>query len=139
MLKSLLLLIALFVYSDSIGIRPSQFIGVRGQLKCNGKAASKVLVKLYDHDTFTLDDKIAEGKTDSQGSFEISGNAHEVSRITPKLNVYHDCDDLLPCQRKFSITIPKSYINQAQSSRFYDAGTIELAGKFPGESRDCIH
>ena len=29
---------------------------------------------------------------------------------------------------KFSITIPKSYINKAISSSFYDAGAIELAG-----------
>jgi hypothetical protein len=29
-----------------------------------------------------LDDKIVEGKTDSKGSFEIPGNAHEVIRIS---------------------------------------------------------
>lgn len=106
-MKFLVVSLIFIATTEAIGIRPSQFIGVRGTLKCNGKPASKVLVKLYDHDSktfytifgtflaFTLDDKIAEGKTDSKGNYEISGTAHEVSRITPKLNIYHDCEDLL--------------------------------------------
>lgn len=35
----------------SLSVRPDQTIGVRGTLHCNGKAASGVLVKLYDHDS----------------------------------------------------------------------------------------
>ncbi|KAH7711832.1 hypothetical protein AAVH_20824, partial [Aphelenchoides avenae] len=120
-------------------VRPSQTIGVRGTLKCNGKPASGVLVKLYDHDTFTRDDKIASGRTDAQGNFQISGTANEFTRITPKFNIYHDCEDWKPCQRKVSIYIPKSYVSQIRSKPIYDAGTLELAGAFPGESRDCLH
>ena len=124
----------------NVGVRPQQSIGVKGMLKCNGKPAAGVLVKLYDHDTFTRDDKIASGRTDAQGHFEISGTAREVSRITPKFNIYHDCDDLLPCQRKVSINIPKNYISSGGTSKnIYDAGTLELAGKFAGEGRDCLH
>uniref|UniRef100_A0AC34F8I7 Transthyretin-like protein 5 n=1 Tax=Panagrolaimus sp. ES5 TaxID=591445 RepID=A0AC34F8I7_9BILA len=126
--------------AEYIKARPSQSIGVRGMLKCNGRPASGVLVKLYDHDTFTLDDKIASGRTDSQGRFEISGTAHEISRITPKFNIYHDCEDWLPCQRKISINIPKSYITRGENANsIYDVGTMELAGQFAGESRDCLH
>ena len=33
---------------------PAQTIGVRGNLKCNGKPAGRVLVKLYDHDSKLL-------------------------------------------------------------------------------------
>jgi hypothetical protein len=125
----------------SLHVRPSQTVGVSGQLKCNGQPASGVLVKLFDHDTFTRDDKIASGRTDGQGRFSISGTAHEVTRITPKFNIYHDCNDgLTPCQRKVSIYIPKDFITRGeQSSKIYDAGTLELAGKFAGESRDCLH
>uniref|UniRef100_A0A914EP52 Transthyretin-like family protein n=1 Tax=Acrobeloides nanus TaxID=290746 RepID=A0A914EP52_9BILA len=122
------------------GVRPSQAIGVRGQLLCNGLPASDVLVKLYDHDTFTLDDLIAKGKTNYDGFFEISGHEHEITRITPKLNVYHDCDDIWPCQRKFSIYIPKDYITSGKYALdFYNIGTIELAGEIDGEERDCFH
>uniref|UniRef100_A0AC35EW78 Uncharacterized protein n=1 Tax=Panagrolaimus sp. PS1159 TaxID=55785 RepID=A0AC35EW78_9BILA len=129
-----------YINAASVGVRPEQAIGVRGVLKCNGRPASGVLVKLYDHDTFTLDDKIASGRTDSQGRFEISGTAREVSRITPKFNIYHDCEDWMPCQRKVSINIPKNYITRGSNSKnIYDAGTMELAGKFPGEGRDCLH
>uniref|UniRef100_A0AC35FM91 Uncharacterized protein n=1 Tax=Panagrolaimus sp. PS1159 TaxID=55785 RepID=A0AC35FM91_9BILA len=133
-------LIAIAAAKEIIKARPQQTIGVRGTLKCNGKPAGKVLVKLYDHDTFTFDDKIASGRTDAQGNFEISGTGHEISRVTPKFNIYHDCQDFKPCQRKVAITIPKSYITSGkEAKKIYDAGTIELAGQFPGEERDCIH
>ena len=133
-------LIAIDNAKEIVKARPQQTIGVRGVLKCNGKPAGRVLVKLYDHDTFTFDDKIASGRTDAQGNFEISGTGHEISRVTPKFNIYHDCQDFKPCQRKVSITIPKSYITSGkEAKKVYDAGTIELAGTFPGEARDCIH
>ncbi|KAH7719457.1 CRE-TTR-8 protein [Aphelenchoides avenae] len=137
---ALSLLAAFVVATNAVSVRPSQSIGVRGQLKCKGRPASGVLVKLYDHDTFTIDDKIAQGRTDGQGYFEISGTANEVSRITPKFNIYHDCDDWKPCQRKVSIYVPKSFISRSShASKIYDAGVLELSGKFPGEGRDCLH
>ncbi|KAI1705498.1 transthyretin-like family domain-containing protein [Ditylenchus destructor] len=126
--------------SQQMSIRPAQSVAVRGKLTCNGRPASDVLVKLYDHDTFTLDDKMASGQTDSEGMYQISGHAHEVSRITPKLNIYHDCNDWMPCQRKVSIYIPKSYITEGKEpEKTYDAGSLELSGEFEGESRDCFH
>ena len=52
------LIIALFLVAfttiqaaEYLGLRPDQSIGVRGMLKCNGRPASNVLVKLYDHDS----------------------------------------------------------------------------------------
>jgi hypothetical protein len=102
------LFVASIYAKEYLGLRPDQTIGVRGVLKCNARPASGVLVKLYDHDSklklnfkfklfiaFTLDDKIASGRTRADGSFEISGTAHEISRITPKFNIYHDCNDWL--------------------------------------------
>uniref|UniRef100_A0A915EF34 CX domain-containing protein n=1 Tax=Ditylenchus dipsaci TaxID=166011 RepID=A0A915EF34_9BILA len=123
-----------------LSVRPSQAVGVRGQLRCNGMPAAGVLVKLYDHDTFTLDDKIASGRTDGMGNFLLAGHAHEITRITPKLNIYHDCNDWLPCQRKVSIYIPHNYVSQGEmAQQIYDTGSMELAGSFENESRDCIH
>uniref|UniRef100_A0A914CX88 Uncharacterized protein n=1 Tax=Acrobeloides nanus TaxID=290746 RepID=A0A914CX88_9BILA len=113
------------------GIRPAQAIGVRGILLCNGRPESDVLVKLYDHDTFTLDDLIAKGKTDYNGNFQIAGHEHEISRITPKLNIYHDCNDWWPCQRKISIYVPKAYITPGKyADYFYNVGVIELSVNF---------
>lgn len=72
-------------------------------------------------------------------------------------NIYHDCDDgLTPCQRKISIMvrqrdgkgqrakclqkIPDKYIaSDEHPETYFDAGRIELEGKFKGEERDCIH
>uniref|UniRef100_A0A914DZQ0 Transthyretin-like protein 5 n=1 Tax=Acrobeloides nanus TaxID=290746 RepID=A0A914DZQ0_9BILA len=125
-----------------IHLRPTQSVGVRGTLLCNGRPESNVLVKLYDHDTFTLDDLMAKGKSDSRGQFLLNGKANEISRVTPRLNIYHDCNDgLMPCQRKLTIEIPKSFITRGGSNpqQIYDIGALELANKVKGESRDCLH
>ncbi|KAK6052848.1 Transthyretin-like family protein [Cooperia oncophora] len=87
------------------------------------------------------DEFMAGGKTDSSGHFEISGHASEFTSIEPKLNIYHDCDDgIKPCQRKLSIHIPGDYISSGEvAKKFFDFGTFQLAGKYAGETRDCIH
>ena len=41
------------------------------------------------------DDLLDEGTTDSSGHFELSGSTTEITSIDPKLNIYHDCNDLL--------------------------------------------
>ncbi|VDN30241.1 unnamed protein product [Gongylonema pulchrum] len=93
-----------------------QSAGVRGTLMCNGRPANRVLVKLYDDDRgIDMDDFMGEAKSDSQGNFEVSGYIHEMSPIDPKINIYHDCND------------------------GWKASNVELAGKFAGETRDCIH
>uniref|UniRef100_A0A915CP91 Uncharacterized protein n=1 Tax=Ditylenchus dipsaci TaxID=166011 RepID=A0A915CP91_9BILA len=44
----------------------------------------------------------------------LSGTAREMSKIDPKLYVYHDCNDgWKPCQRRFSIMIPDKYVTMA--------------------------
>uniref|UniRef100_A0A183D1M0 Transthyretin-like family protein n=1 Tax=Gongylonema pulchrum TaxID=637853 RepID=A0A183D1M0_9BILA len=93
-----------------------QSAGVRGTLMCNGRPANRVLVKLYDDDRgIDMDDFMGEAKSDSQGNFE-------------------------PCQRKISIMIPDGYITEAKvPKKWYNVGNVELAGKFAGETRDCIH
>jgi hypothetical protein len=40
-----------------------------------------------------LDDLMAEGVTDSQGRFQLTGHTTEMTDIDPKLNIYHDCKD----------------------------------------------
>uniref|UniRef100_A0A1I8BNP3 Transthyretin-like protein 5 n=1 Tax=Meloidogyne hapla TaxID=6305 RepID=A0A1I8BNP3_MELHA len=125
-----------------IGIGRLQSSGVEGYLTCEGKPAANVLVKLYDDDRgIDKDDLMAKGYTDKKGYFKLEGHTHEFTTIDPKFNVYHDCNDgLTPCQRKISIMIPDKYVTQGKKpEKYYDAGTIELAGKFKGEERDCLH
>ncbi|KAI6184957.1 Transthyretin-like protein 5 [Aphelenchoides bicaudatus] len=118
-----------------------QSAGVKGVLICNGKPAANVKVKLYDEDTTDLDDLLQEGLTDEDGKFELSGKETEITQIDPKLNIYHDCnDESLPCLKKFSIYIPKDYVSEGPSPRkIFDAGTLNLSGKFSGEGRDCLN
>ncbi|TKR71947.1 hypothetical protein L596_019475 [Steinernema carpocapsae] len=125
-----------------MGIGRTQSAGVRGTLMCNNKPAANVKVKLYDDDRgIGMDDLMASGRTDSRGYFELKGHETEITDIDPKLNIYHDCEDgIKPCQRKISIMIPDSYISSGKTpQRIYEAGTIQLAGKWKGEKRDCIN
>lgn len=90
-----------------------QSVGVIGTLKCNGKPAKGVKVKLYEKELSercsfqaiplaadrqlrfvisVFDRKMAEDKTDGNGWFKVSGTAKEVSKIDPQLNIYHKCN-----------------------------------------------
>ncbi|KAL6727645.1 hypothetical protein Aduo_009504 [Ancylostoma duodenale] len=140
MLK-LLVLCTVVCSVSSLGLGRTQSSGVKGRLICDGKPAAGVTVKLYDDDRgVDADDLMASGKTNSNGEFELRGYTEEFTPIDPKLNIYHDCNDLKPCQRKFTIKLPDSYITNGKTpKKIYDAGTIQLAGAFPGEERDCLH
>uniref|UniRef100_F1LFY5 Transthyretin-like protein 5 n=2 Tax=Ascaris TaxID=6251 RepID=F1LFY5_ASCSU len=126
----------------SLKIGRLQSAAVKGVLICNGKPAVGVKVKLYDDDRgIDLDDLMDEGITDAQGRFQLSGHETEITNIDPKLNVYHDCnDENTPCLKKFSIMIPDSFITEGEKpKKVFDAGTLNLAGKFSGETRDCLN
>ncbi|CEF68897.1 Transthyretin-like family-containing protein [Strongyloides ratti] len=143
MILKYFLLIIIFVNFGNSLIGRTQSVGIKGRLLCDGKPASKVLVKLWDEDDVPgdADDLLASMKTDAQGNFDLKGYTDEIGPIDPKLNIFHDCNDgLKPCQRKFTIKIPSSYISSGKTpKKIYDAGTIQLAGRFPGEERDCLH
>uniref|UniRef100_A0AC34F5I7 Transthyretin-like protein 5 n=1 Tax=Panagrolaimus sp. ES5 TaxID=591445 RepID=A0AC34F5I7_9BILA len=126
----------------SFGVGRTQSAGARGQLLCNGRPAGNVKVKLYDDDRgVDTDDLMAQGTTDGNGNFQLQGYTSEFTTIDPKINVYHDCNDgATPCQRKISIMIPDNYVSSGQRpQQIYNAGSIELAGKFAGEERDCLN
>ncbi|KAF1761292.1 hypothetical protein GCK72_009548 [Caenorhabditis remanei] len=140
-----LLLVGSVASLDLIG--RTQSAAVKGKLMCEGKPASGVKVKLMESDNsfapgfLDSDDKMASGKSDSSGGFNLSGTSKELTGIEPYLAVFHDCKDgITPCQRVYRVNIPKSYTNSGSSAKkTYDAGVIELAGKYPGESRSCLN
>uniref|UniRef100_A0A0N5B9V5 Transthyretin-like family protein n=1 Tax=Strongyloides papillosus TaxID=174720 RepID=A0A0N5B9V5_STREA len=130
------------IYSAGI-IGILQSTGAKGKLTCKGKPASGVLVKLYDEDDTDFDDLIDKGYTDANGEFFLQGSHKELTPIDPKINIYHKCNDwwFIPfCKKKFTIKIPNDYITQGDNPKnIYAAGTLELSGDFPGQSRDCFH
>uniref|UniRef100_A0A915D749 Transthyretin-like protein 5 n=1 Tax=Ditylenchus dipsaci TaxID=166011 RepID=A0A915D749_9BILA len=119
----------------------TQSTAVRGVLECNGKPASGVKVKLYDVDRTDMDDLMDEGVSDSEGRFELKGHETEFTTIDPKVNIYHDCnDENVPCLKKVAIVIPDTYVTEGEVPRkTFDAGKLNLAGTFSGESRDCFN
>ncbi|GMS94349.1 hypothetical protein PENTCL1PPCAC_16524, partial [Pristionchus entomophagus] len=138
-----LLTFSALIASASAGLLGfTQSAAFRGVLLCHDKPAAHVTLKLYDDDTGPdLDDLMDAGESDAYGRFALSGSESEFTPIDPKLNIYHDCDDeYTPCQRRITIYLPKKYVTQGgRPDKHYDAGVIQLAGKFSGETRDCIH
>ncbi|CAJ0565567.1 unnamed protein product, partial [Mesorhabditis spiculigera] len=116
-----------------------QTVAIEGRLTCEGRPAAGVKVKLYDHDTFTLDDKLAETKTDHEGYFRIAGTGSEVSRLNAKFNIYHKCGMTVPlCDYKFSFAVPYDFVNTGTyANKVYNAQTIELS--LLEKHRDCIN
>ncbi|CAJ0941521.1 unnamed protein product, partial [Mesorhabditis belari] len=114
-------------------------VAVEGVLTCDGRPASGVLVKLYEKDTL-LDDKLASGKSDSQGRFRLQGSQSEFGGIKTKFNVYHKCGTLpftrrfIPtCTFKASFDIPSRYVAGGNSPReTYNAQTLELLSSHQG-------
>uniref|UniRef100_A0A7E4VAP1 Transthyretin-like family protein n=1 Tax=Panagrellus redivivus TaxID=6233 RepID=A0A7E4VAP1_PANRE len=136
----LMVLMAVFAGPSMALIGRTQSSGATGTLTCNGRPATNVKVKLYDEDDTDMDDLMGQTTTDSRGSFRVSGHTDEITTIDPKVNIYHDCNDNLPCKRKFTIKIPNNYVTQGNTARnFYNIGNLELAGAFSGESRDCLN
>ncbi|CAD5215983.1 unnamed protein product [Bursaphelenchus xylophilus] len=118
-----------------------QSAAVKGVLKCNGVPASKVKVKLYDVDRTDLDDLMAEGETEDDGSFQLSGRETEYTTIDPKLNIYHKCRDPdALCFKKIEIIIPDDYVSQGKiPKKTFDVGELNLNGEYGGESTDCFN
>ncbi|CAL2038090.1 unnamed protein product [Caenorhabditis brenneri] len=137
-MRSLLVLLATVSCTYAVGF--SQSVAVKGRLICNDAPAKDVRVKMYDKDIL-VDTKLDDATTDANGEFHLTGGDSEISSIDPRVNIYHDCDDgWTPCQRRLTVGVPDKYIsNGDHPSKVFDLGTIQLAGKWVGETRDCIH
>ncbi|VDM66208.1 unnamed protein product [Strongylus vulgaris] len=74
-----------------------QSVGVMGTLTCQGGRPRRTILRLYELEicgiktTKMFHRKLAETKPDFFGKFKISGSAREVSKIDPRLSIYHRC------------------------------------------------
>ncbi|CAI2354340.1 unnamed protein product [Caenorhabditis sp. 36 PRJEB53466] len=135
-------LVALLTSSDALfnWIGNDQSVTVTGRLICDGQPASDVLVKLYEDGTI-YDTKLDSMRTDSDGTFRVSGKYTKIFDMDPKVNIYHSCNYHGLCDKKLTIDIPHYAITSgaAFEGNGYDIGTLNLADQFSGESTDCIH
>jgi len=129
-------LLCLTVALPVLSFRKQRY-AVRGRLMCGDVPAANVRVKLVDEDDGPdPDDDMDSGYTNANGEFNLSGDERELSNIDPRLKVYHDCNDgIAPCQRKWKIKLPGSYINK----NAFDVGVWNLEIGMDEEERDCIH
>ncbi|EYC44430.1 hypothetical protein Y032_0461g1872 [Ancylostoma ceylanicum] len=87
-----------------------------------------------------LDSLLDEGFSNKQGMFRLAGSKKELTTIDPKVNIYHRCNYDGLCFKKISIKIPKNFVTEgATPAKTFDIGDINLAGKFSGESTDCLN
>ncbi|CAD5209052.1 unnamed protein product [Bursaphelenchus okinawaensis] len=125
--------------------RKEQSVAVRGRLLCQGKPSSGVKIKLYDHDTFTMDDLMDAGYTSQNGYFLLAGYSKEIMTLNTHVNVYHKCNytsQIPTCFQKFTIKIPKSHVvesNEPDFNKAFFIGTINLEREQKGQSTDCIN
>ncbi|KAI1714457.1 transthyretin-like family domain-containing protein [Ditylenchus destructor] len=142
--SAILILVLVAVVAEA-GILPTigsiQSAAAKGRLLCKGKPYKGAKVKLWDIDTTDPDDLMGETQTDKDGYFVVKGNETEVTTIDPKINIYHNCEDEnVECLRKIQIILPTDFVTQGEHpAKTFDAGVLNLSGKFPGESRDCIN
>ncbi|CAJ0924044.1 unnamed protein product, partial [Mesorhabditis belari] len=129
----------LFVILISIVSAGYQTVRVYGKLTCKGQPYGGAKIKLYDHDTFTLDDKLAEGRSNADGTFDLEGMGNERTRLNVKMNIYHRCDKTIPlCYYKHSFPIPYSYISAGpRATNPYNVQTLELS--MIEKERDCFN
>ncbi|GMT15594.1 hypothetical protein PFISCL1PPCAC_6891 [Pristionchus fissidentatus] len=134
----LVVLVAEVVVASPFGT--VQSASVKGKLTCNGQPAGDIKVKLYDVDTFDPDDLMAEGVSKADGTFALAGSEKENTKIDPKVNIYHKCNHKGLCMKKIAVIIPKDFVSEGEvAERVFDIGEINLAGRFSGESTDCIN
>ncbi|CAD6185311.1 unnamed protein product [Caenorhabditis auriculariae] len=118
-----------------------QVVGVRGKLTCNGKNLNSADVKLIDKNFIGPDIILASTKTDSDGNYELSGRSMAFLQMSVHLKIFHDCDDRgVPCQRTVDLRIPPSYVERNDVvSNYFDAGSMNMAFKYPNEQRSCFN
>ncbi|KAE9551086.1 hypothetical protein FO519_005701 [Halicephalobus sp. NKZ332] len=133
---------ALFALTFSLPtIGTQQSAAVMGKLLCNGKPYPTTIVKLWDVDTLDLNDLMAEGRSDENGTFALSGSETELTTIDPRLSIYHNCnDEAVECFRRVDIGIPSDFVTEgAFPAKTFDIGILNLSGELPGEARECIN
>ncbi|KHJ94761.1 Transthyretin-like family protein [Oesophagostomum dentatum] len=135
----LLLLMPLTFGLLGIGLGRRQSAAVMGRLTCNEEPARGIKVKLVEKQ-IVFDRLMDEDRTDVYGDFYLNGSEREITKIDPKLNIYHKCNYDGFCKRRFSITIPDNFITEGTvPAKTFDIGTINLASKFAGEIIDCLN
>ncbi|KAI6221620.1 Transthyretin-like family-containing protein [Aphelenchoides besseyi] len=134
-----LLFLGFVVDVEALGTVQSS--AVMGKLLCRGKPYRNAKVKLFDIDFADPDDLMAEGRSDKDGKFALSGSETEISQIDVKVNIYTNCnDETKEGLRKFEIRIPYDYVTEGPTpKKTFDVGVLNLDGVFPGETRDFIN
>ncbi|CEF62427.1 Transthyretin-like family-containing protein [Strongyloides ratti] len=131
------LLITSYTYINA----KQQTVRVVGRLICGDKPLVNEKVKLWNDNTLGTDDQLASVKTNSSGYYDIQGGIGSIFTMDVKLKFYTDCEDgIKPCQRKIVLGVPDKYISKSDAEvKTFDGGVMNLAFKFPDESRDCLN
>jgi len=143
MYSSTFVLVLVSLLTIAIDAFRLQSVAIRGVVRCGSQPLADAQIKLFDEDDGPdPDDLMASGYTNPDGSFFLSGHERELTNIDPVFKLYHKCnDEVLPCERKWRITIPDKYITHGSRTpkMVFDLGNVNAEVELDGETRDCIH
>ncbi|CAD5234676.1 unnamed protein product [Bursaphelenchus xylophilus] len=135
----LLILAVLISIPFSICLK-EQSIGVKGRFLCGSAPLANAVIKLMNKNKIGMYDILDTVQTSENGSFETKGTINSVFGMDVKVNVAHDCDRHLPCQRTFDFYIPSKYISRSTDvQKWFYLGKWNLEVILPEEESNCIN
>ncbi|KIH67155.1 Transthyretin-like family protein [Ancylostoma duodenale] len=89
-----------------------------------------------------VDQVLAQGFSNSEGVFYLTGRKGELSSIDPKVYILHRCNYdgnfTDSCYKKLSFEVPKNFVTKGSTpTKVFNIGHIKLAGEF-SEDTSCI-
>ncbi|KIH58964.1 Transthyretin-like family protein [Ancylostoma duodenale] len=89
-----------------------------------------------------IDEVLAQGFSNSEGVFNLTGGKEELSSIDPKVYILHRCnyDSIFKdiCYKKLSVEIPKNSVTKGSTpTKVFNVGHINLDGDFSDDT-SCI-
>ncbi|CAJ0573958.1 unnamed protein product, partial [Mesorhabditis spiculigera] len=139
-MKPLVLLLLCLLFSTASTAFRQQSIGVYGRIMCDGRYYQGAEIKLWDKKLLGRDVELAVATTQPNGFFNVSGGTSSLLKMDVHLKIYHNCENKYGlCRRKVDLEVPSTYVTRtSQVERWFDAGTLNMAFKYPDESTECF-
>ncbi|CAD5229220.1 unnamed protein product [Bursaphelenchus okinawaensis] len=110
-----------------VSSQKEQTVGITGRFYCGKDPFPNASVSLVNKNKIGMYDTLDTVKSTENGTFEVKGTINSVFGMDAKVNVAHDCDRQLPCQRTFFFFVPSKYVTRSGDvDRWFELGDLNL-------------